>query len=369
MKVLTKYLSIVLFAAFLAAFLLGHLLLPDRAFSELENRNLAQKPAFTVEGLLDGSYTADLETYIADQFPLRDGFMSLKASCERLWGRRENNGVYLGDDRLLEKVDEIDQNQLSANLAALNRLKKAANVPIYLMPVPTATWLHADELPAGAPTADQDDLMGQLRGGSLNGVVDLRTVFEEHKDEGLYYRTDHHWTSVGAYYGAATFLERLGREVPALGEPTVLADDFNGTLFSSSGYRHITPDTIESYVAGEGVTVETWRAGEAELIDLYDESYLTQKDKYSAFLGGNTPLSIVRTGVENGGRLLIVRDSYADSFVPFLTGSYSEIHLFDARYYKMPLSQYIEQNAIDEVLVLYSLPDLCTDVNLPVVCK
>ena len=369
MKVLTKYLSIILFAVFLAAFLIAHLVLPDREFSSLENRNLAQMPTFTVAGLLDGSYTADLETYIADQFPLRDGFMSLKAACERLWGRQENNGVYLGDDRLLEKVDEIDQTQLSANLAALNRLKTAANVPIWLMPVPTAAWLHADELPAGAPTADQDALLGQLRGGSLNGVIDLREVFAAHKDEGLYYRTDHHWTSRGAYYGAAAFLERLGREVPALDEASVLSDDFNGTLFSSSGYRHITPDTIESYVDGAGVTVETWRSGEAELIDLYDESYLAEKDKYSAFLGGNTPLSIVRTGVEDGGKLLIVRDSYADSFVPFLTESYSEIHLFDARYYKMPLSQYIAENAIDEVLVLYSLPDLCTDVNLPIVCK
>ena len=369
MKVLTKYLSIVLFAVFLGGFLLAHLVLPDRAFSPLENRSLAQKPAFSVAGLLDGSFTSGLETYIADQFPLRDGFMSLKAACERLWGRRENNGVYLGDDRLLEKVEEIDQQQLTANLGALNRLKLATGMPIWLMPVPTAAWLHADELPAGAPTADQDDLLGQLRGGSLNGVIDLREVFKAHKDEGLYYRTDHHWTSRGAYYGAAAFLERLGREVPALGQPTVLADDFNGTLFSSSGYRHITPDVIESYVDGAGVTVETWRSGEAETIGLYDESFLAEKDKYAAFLGGNTPLSIVRTGVENGGRLLIVRDSYADSFVPFLTGSYSEIHLFDARYYKQPLSEYIAENAIDEVLVLYSLPDLCTDVNLPVVCK
>ncbi|MBR3867442.1 MAG: hypothetical protein IKM54_06590 [Butyricicoccus sp.] len=369
MKVLTKYLSIVLFAVFLGGFLLAHLVLPDREFSPLENRSLAQKPAFSVEGLLDGSFTADLETYIADQFPLRDELMSLKATCERLWGRKENNGVYLGDDRLLEQVEEIDQAQLSTNLGALNRLKLSTDAPIWLMPVPTAAWLHADELPAGAPTADQDDLMGQLRGGSLNGVVDLRSVFEAHRDEGLFYRTDHHWTSRGAYYGAAAFLERLGREVPALGEPTVLSEDFNGTLFSSSGYRHITPDVMESYIAGAGVTVETWRNGSPETIGLIDESYLTEKDKYSAYLGGNTPLSIVRTGVADGGKLLIVRDSYADCFVPFLTESYSEIHLYDARYYKQPLSQYIAENAIDEVLVLYSLPDLCTDVNLPVVCK
>ena len=132
---------------------------------------------------------------------------------------------------------------------------------------------------------------------------------------------------------------------------------------------HITPDTIEAYVSGEGVTVETWRSGSPELLDgLYDESFLTEKDKYSAFLGGNTPLSIVRTGNE-GGRLLIVRDSFADSFVPFLTEAYSEIHLFDARYYKLPLTQYIAENEIDEVLFLYSLPDLCTDPNLAVVCK
>lgn len=371
MKTLTKILTISLFGAFLGLFLALHLLLPDRDFSPLENRVLAQKPAFSAGAVLDGSYFDDLEKYIADQFPLRDGLMSLKADCERLWGRRENNGVYLAGDRLIERVDEPDETRLNNNLAALNRFKQQIDVPAYLMPVPTAAWLYADELPAGAPTADQDALLDAFRAGSLIGVIDLREAFAAHRDENLFYRTDHHWTSRGAYYAAKAFLNRIGRgdALPALGEPTVLADDFNGTLFSSSGYRHITPDTIEAYVSGEGVTVETWRSGSPELLDgLYDESFLTEKDKYSAFLGGNTPLSIVRTGNE-GGRLLIVRDSFADSFVPFLTEAYSEIHLFDARYYKLPLTQYIAENEIDEVLFLYSLPDLCTDPNLAAVCK
>lgn len=368
MKKLTKILTISLFAAFLALFAAVHLALPDRAFSPLENRTLAQRPAFTVDGLLDGSFTADVETYIADQFPLRDGLTALKAACERLWGRRENNGVYLAGDRLIERVDEPEEGRLSNNLAALNRFKRKTDVPVYLMPVPTAAWVYADALPEGAPTADQDDMLGRIRGGSLIGVIDLRKTFAAHADENLFYRTDHHWTSRGAYYAAAAFLERLGMSVPALGEPAVLSDDFNGTLFSSSGYRHITPDTIEAYVSGEGVTVETWRSGEPETIGLYDENFLTEKDQYSAFLGGNTPRSIVRTGAE-GGRLLIVRDSFADSLVPFLTESFSEIHLFDARYYKKPLSEYIAENDIDEVLILYSLPDLADDPNLAVVCK
>lgn len=368
MKKLTKILTISLFAAFLALFAALHLALPDRAFSPLENRALAQRPSFTAEGLLDGSFTADFEEYIADQFPLRDGLMALKASCERLWGRRENNGVYLAGDRLIERVDEPEEKSLSSNLAALNRFKRKTDVPVHLMPVPTAAWVYADALPEGAPTADQDDMLGRIRSGSLIGVIDLRKTFAEHADENLFYRTDHHWTSRGAYYAAAAFLERLGLPAPALGEPTVLSDDFNGTLFSASGYRHITPDTIEAYVPGEGVTVETWRSGEPETIGLYDESFLTEKDKYAVFLGGNTPRSIIRTGAE-GGRLLIVRDSFADSLVPFLTGSFSEIHLFDARYYKMPLTEYIAENGIDEVLILYSLPDLVDDPNLAAVCK
>ena len=96
----------VLFCGFLAGLLVWHIALPDRVRSETENRTLAQRPSLSRETLLNGSFTADMETYFADQFPLRDDWTGLKARCELLLGKREFNGVYLCGDTLIAKVEE-----------------------------------------------------------------------------------------------------------------------------------------------------------------------------------------------------------------------------------------------------------------------
>lgn len=371
MQITKNQVTNALFYGTLTALLVAGIALPDRTFSAQENRTLADFPTFSWDALVSGDFTSDVETYLADQFPWRDEFVALKATASMWMGQRESNGVYLGDDRLIERV-EVDEEQLLKNLAALEKLNATLleqGVTLTFAPVPTAAYLYADSLPYGAPTADQSAVFDQLSAFSGEFIALYDTLYA-YCDHEIFYRTDHHWTTEGAYYAAGAVLEAWGFTQPQLGEGTVVADDFNGTLYSYSGYRHVTPDEIVLYADGENLLVETWRDGApADLGGLYDWSKLEEKDKYSMFLGGNSPLvTIQNTENTDGEKLLILRDSFADTFAPYLTDDFAEVHLYDARYYKQSVAEYVENNDIDRVLVMYSLKNFVSDKNLPLVC-
>ena len=362
------------FCLFLGGMLVWSLLLPDRDRSEAENRTLAQWPAFSWASLRDGSYTEAVEEYFSDQFPLRDQWTGLKARAEQIIGKREFHGVYLCDDplfnsgTLISRVDTPDAALVEKNLGYVTALTDKTDVPAYLGLIPSAAEIWQDRLPAGAESWDQAAFLKRAAETGVP-VVDFRSILSAHADEYIFYRTDHHWTSRGAYYGYAAVMEALGRgdgtlPITHFGVETV-SGDFNGTLYSQSGVHWMEPDYMQFWVPEEGLTVTSWRSGAPETAALYDRTYLDQKDKYSAFLGGNQPLCVIRNeALPDGGKLLLVRDSYSDSLAPFLSQSFSEVHLLDLRYYRASVAQYAAENDIDAILVLYSVPNFVTDWNL-----
>ena len=347
------------FCLFIGGFGILHLLLPDRTFSPVENRNLAQFPTFSWSALKDGSYTADIETYLEDQFPFRDQWIGIKTGYEYLLGRREFNNVYLCGDTLISKV--YDDSRAEKNLQYIAQLVEKTDIPVYLGLIPTAAEIWRDKLPEGAPSYDQ---IAYIESAKDTGAiyVDILGALSEHSDEAIYYRTDHHWTSLGAYYGYTALMEVLDVEPEPLGEGETVSEDFLGTLYSTSGVHWIQPDTMERYISSEGITVEDVVAGETH--GLYVDSFLGEKDKYASFLGGNNPLYIVRNpNAATDKTLLVVRDSYSDSLAPFLTQYYSEIHLLDLRYYRTPVAAYAEGNNIDEIFVCYSVENFIRDAD------
>ena len=366
----------VLFCGFLGVMVTANALTPDREFSQVENRPLAQRPALSLQSLVSGDFMSDYETYVTDQFPGRDGWTAAKAYAEKLVGKQENNGVYFcADSTLISRFDAPDEKRVANNAKYVAQFAEKAGVPVTFGLIPTQAYVWADKLPQGAPNYDQRTVYADVAGAlpdTITLVDSLWTALPDHKDEGIFYRTDHHWTSLGAYYGY-TVMEALGLgdEVLPLStyQKTTVSDEFYGTVFSSSGVRWVEPDEMDVYVPEEGITV-TSRTYDAsgkiteEPRQLYDESFLEKKDKYSMFLGGQQALGIVKTGNADKPKLLIIRDSYSDSLVPFLTPHFSEIHLIDPRYYKLSASQYIADNGIDQALVLYSVPNFVTDANL-----
>ena len=367
-----------LFCAFIGVFLVANAVSPDRTFSEVENRNLEQLPAvdfgtpeklFRDGNFFNGQFMRDFETYTTDQFIGRDAWVDLKARTERALGKKENNDVYFADnDTLITRFDQPAADRVTENLNYVNKFVENVDIPVVFSLIPTQACIWADRLPEGAPNASQTDLMAQAQGAVTGATwADVYTPLMEHKDEDIFYRTDHHWTSLGAYYGYTGLASALGYTPVPLTDytPTVRSTEFYGTVFSSSGVRWVEPDNIDIYVPDPGVEVTSWFTGEPVEGALYNWDKLDIKDKYTFFMGGNQSLGVVtNTNNPDGPKLLIIRDSYADSLVPFLTAHYSEIHLIDPRYYHLSVKDYVAQNGIDQALVLYSVPNFVTDGNM-----
>ena len=365
----------VLFCGFLGLMVTANALTPDRDFSEVENRALAQRPALSWKAVRSGEFMSNYETYTTDQFAGRDGWTAAKAYMEKAVGKQENNGVYFCDDStLISRFEEPDQKRLENNIKYVSQFAEKAGVPVSFGLIPTQAYVWGDRLPQGAPNYDQSQVYSAVTGALADKVTladPLWTTLPAHKDQPIFYRTDHHWTSLGAYYGYAALGQALGYEPLPLETytKTTVSTEFYGTVFSSSGVRWVKPDEMDIYVPEEGITVTSHTYDSKgnpveEPRQLYDESYLAKKDKYSMFLGGQQSLGVVKTGNTDKPKLLLIRDSYSDSLVPFLTPHFSEIHLMDFRYCKLSPSQYIQDNGIDQALVLYSVPNFCSDANL-----
>lgn len=363
-------LLVLIFTVFIGAFFLLNLILPDRNFSDQENRTLQQAPDFSFASLFDGSYTQTYEKYAADQFAFRDFWIPVKARAELLSGKRENNGVYYGsDETLLNQFTAPKTADLDTKLSAIDTLAKNVDVPVRFALIPGSTEIWSGKLPADAPADSQKALIDYCYGKTSVDCVDFYSALSAHSGDYIYYRTDHHWTSLGAYYGYCALMDGLGLPCRDLSEyhRQTVSTDFYGTTYSASGFSWIRPDSIETYVDGDAAEVESYARGPSNApteSGLYVQTFLGKKDQYSMFLGGVTPLLHITTKNAGAPSLLIVRDSYADSLVPFLTDGFSSIDLIDLRYYKGSVADYVKEHDIDSVLVLYSVADFCTDDNI-----
>ena len=354
-----------LFAAFLALFFLLNLFASDRDFSPRENRFLQTFPDFSVSRLFDGQFTSEAEKYCADQFVWRDGWISLKARCELLLGKKENNGVFLCEgERLLQPFSSPEEAALERRISAVNIFTEKSGVPVTLALVPSSGEVYSELLPYGAKKDSQRDTIHNVYSAVTSRTADLLTPLSEHKGEYIFYRTDHHWTSLGAFYAYQTLSESLGYTAEEIGHYTreSVSEDFLGTSYSSSGFFWIAPDSMEAFVEEDpAVEVIKYDGIKTDASAMYVPEMLTTKDKYRFFLGGNAPRVVIDTGNEDLPSLLIIRDSFADSLVPFLTEHFYRIHLLDFRYYLDSPTEYIKENNIDRVLILYSVDDFCSE--------
>lgn len=361
----------VLFCGLLGGMLLWHLILPDAAFSQNENRYLSQmpKPSFGSAGnVLTGEFMEDFETYVNDQFPLRDQWVGLKSFSERLSGKKANNGVYFAADgkTLIADYPAPEKAKVEKNLGYVAALGEKTDIPIYFSLIPGKSEALDMLLPDGAPVGDQRELMALAAQTPNVTWIDL-----DGKNAGgwdisqSYYKTDHHWTVKGAYNGYHALMTGMGLVPVPVGELTQVTDAFYGTTWSKAGAYWYGPDVMEMAVSDEDVTVTSFMDGTPTPGKMYHYDKLEQKDKYPFFLGGNQPLCILESekpGVQ--GNLLVIRDSFSDTLAPFLTQNFSSVHLMDLRYNKSSVAQYIQLNKIDQVLVLYSVDNFVTDSNL-----
>lgn len=361
-----------LFILVLFLFMFINLAVPDREMSEKENRMLETRPVLSMSTVLDGEFMEQWENYQSDQFAGRDCWRSVKVFLDRLGGSRMENGVYIGKSgQLLEEIEVPDDGQSEANLSAIvDFAEKYPDVQTSVMLVPDAACILSDRLPAFAGVEDQKQLLGvaeQRLGDDVNWI-DAVSVLNNHVSDKLYYKTDHHWTTLAAFYVFRESAVSLGidGEVGENFASYTISDDFNGVLASKSGVGLSEKETIDIYVPTQGdddVVVNYVDEGR-KTTSLYDSSKLETRDQYGVFLGGNSSVIDIRTVSPEKKRLLVLKDSFANCFIPFLAPYYREIVVVDPRYYSGTIGDIMDTYRITDALVLYSGNTFFTDNHL-----
>lgn len=357
------------FALLLLVFAVANLLKPDTSFSESENRILTQMPVPNLTTLTDGSFMTQMESYVSDQFFLRDNWISLKLLQDKLLGKKESNGVYLGKDGyLMEVPDQPIEENLQRNQQAITEFAtRYGDLRINMALAPNSFYILKDKLPYNAPIRDQRKDATRIE-DSIGGVqfLDLITPLQEHANEYIYYKTDHHWTTLGAYYGYLAMADGMGISNPITDYTTYnITNQFAGTLSSKSGY-HKSRDSIQIYTPSneEMEYIVTYADTQKQSSSVYNSTSLNEKDKYTVFFGGNHTLIDIETPSTETRKLLIFKDSYANCLIPFLIPYYREILVVDPRYYYDSIDQLIQRKSITDVLFLYNLNTFVTDGSL-----
>lgn len=352
---------ILFFLIFICSIFIFNLFSKDVEFSEEENRNLASKPEFSLQHLFQNKFTSKFEKYVSDQFIFRDDWINIKSHVERLLGKKENNGIYIcSNDYLISKFQKPSTEAFKEKLDTINTFcENNKNVSRYVMLVPNKISILSDKLPFSTPTKDQNEYITKFYSGLNEGIknVNVYDTLNENKDKYIYYKTDHHWTTEGAYYAYLEYCKQAGLKPKELStyDNLEVTRDFDGTLYSKSGIRNISADKINIYLPKEKDTlVVNYIDENKKSPSLYVSEKLKTKDKYAVFLGGNHSLIKIDTLNTNNKNLLVIKDSYANSFIPFLASHYSTITIVDPRYYSSNIHSLIKDYNITDVLFLYN---------------
>ena len=370
---ISSLINCVVFFALLITLPVVTALLPKKERSEMENKPLQKMPSISAKTVFNRKYMNDLETYISDHFVGRTSWIKSKTVLETSLGKRERNGIYILKNRLVEHIADPDYDSIDKSVNEVNKFASENDVPMFFMIVPTSAEIYADELSKNAPNPNQRDVINYVYRSFGKGIttLDVYPVMESNKYQYIYYRTDHHWTTRGAYLAYAAAGKKMGYTPLSEDKYDIehASDEFQGTFYSKALYDKVEKDTLDIWhpTAGENVrevAVTTMYGEEPQLYDsMYFRDYLSVKDKYAAFLGTNAPMVTIKSDNE-GGKLLVIKDSYAHCYAPFLTEHYSEITLIDLRYIQISYKQLLNPEDYDQVLFLYNASSFISDTDL-----
>lgn len=349
------------------------IIIPDRGFSEKENRVLTGVPDFKLNQIASGGFEKQFETYENDQFPFRDLWITLKAGTDRIMGKVEENGVFLGKNGyLMEAFKAPSQAQYDSTVKAMTDFaQKHSDLKQYALIAPNSVNILKDKLPAFAPVTDQNVWMDRLEKDLADaGVtfIDVRASFRDHKMEDLYYHTDHHWTTQGAYYAYLQAAEAMEIDTSSDSfDKAPVTRSFQGTLSAKSGFRSGEKDEIDVFLPDGDNTLSSvvnYVDEQKKSASFYDTEKLKSRDKYALFFGGNHAQVKISTPVASNNTLLVLKDSYANSLVPFLAQHYRKIIMVDPRYYYGNLEELMQVENVNEVLYLYNANTFFADTSL-----
>lgn len=362
------------FPTILIAVMFFNIFLPDKNFSAVENRLLQTMPKLSISSIFSGRFETKAESYAADQFMLRNMFIKIKSSFDTSLGSTESNNVFMcKDNYLMENISKADAKKMENNYNSLAKLKQLyPNINMDFMLVPNAANIMSDKLPLFAVTEDQnkqmDDFFKKIQSIGIN-PVDVRATFKKNKEKiELYYHTDHHWTTDGAYLAYQDFAKKNKLNSNIKYDALAVKNDFRGTLASKSGFTNGLNDMIKIYLPKEGQNYKNsvifYSDTKEKTTEFYKLNNLKKKDTYTVFGGSNHPIYSIKTPVSSQRKLLLIKDSYANSFIPFLSQDYREIIVIDPRYFFDDISEIIKANGITDILFLYNANTFFNDNSL-----
>jgi hypothetical protein len=393
MKNLHKKILVTVFAALVIALpLITFFALPDEPmpFSENENRYLLPFIEPDLRGYFAGFFSSEpnnissrqfmerFDEWFADRFAFREPLIVLQNELEMLRGITEIGGVFTADGRHLLAWRECREamSGLPDTLAAVDefaaQMQELHGAQTYIMLVPTASEIYRDSLPPNAQVGDQTAVIARIYAALLENAVsiDVLTPLSENAAHYIFYRTDHHQTAFGSYLGYFAAGSRMGFTPLDLGRFDVehAANDFRGTLFSRTLNRRITPDVISFYTLSGGSREVTLTINTGfdviERDTFFFREYLDAKDKYMAFMGGNQPIVEIVTDADNDASLLVFKDSFAHSMLPFFANHYRRITVADMRLINTDISEFVNLGEYDQVLFIYSATMFAEDTAL-----
>ena len=363
---------------FLVAVGVGSILAPDREFSANENRYLAEFPNISLDDILDCDFQDGLEEYLNDQILGRDMWITIKTAIQKAVGDTDIGGAYVGKDGYdFEKItsDDVDEKLVQRNIAQIQKFfetcsKSIDSSRLSFLLVPTSGLILADKLPDNAPLFDQASIIEDVQQSMMDyNFIDVRAVLLENKEDGVYYRTDHHWTSLGAFLCYQQYASASGLGEVSLKDYTVtmVTEEFRGSLYSKILDYDSAYDSIQFYekTGSDASFVITLDGEEAE--DFYQYDKLEEKDKYLFFFGGNYGEVVIErsdVNTSNERNLLLVKDSFANAFAPFVAEDYDHVYMIDLRFFRGDMGAYMEENNITDVLVLYNVSNFISDKNM-----
>ena len=349
----------------------------QRTYSPVEKRELQTRPEISITKVLDGRFQKKYESYLRDQFPGRDHWVSFQTDMELFMGKNEIHNVYIGKNNyLLEHYTEkeFDPQQISKNLQALEKFvgKTKQNADVHVMMVPTKSWILREKLPAFAPHYKEqrfyDALQQKLEKEDV--LISVEPVLDAHKEEEIYYRTDHHWTTLGAWYAYEQYTKAVGGDLQrAQGKKKFrcISKDFYGTTYAKINYAR-QADKIEIYEPADKLRV-VYNMGEKKTKTLYDFSFLKTADQYSVFTGGNQAVLEITGGIKNGKTLLLIKDSFANSILPFLAEDYEKLVVVDLRQLNVSGDRLLEMFSPTDILILYNSAQFAQDKEFEIKCN
>ena len=371
-NILKKYPTFFVFSAIVILFTVIDIINSPKEFSELENRNLSQIPILSLESYIDTSFSSDYEKYINDQFFLRDKWIDLKSRIEYLLGKRENNDIIFGKDNyLFKKFTTFNDEMLKNNLNSIITFTNNYNKEVDFFIIPNSYAIYDELTPRYLPLVDQLSLINSINSYlslKSNDHINTINVAEEllkNKDDYIYYKTDHHWTSYGAYLAYLTYMDYLGLEIVDINNlEKITINNFLGTYYNRSKYFKADSDFITYYnILGLHIEIDG-----KEQLSLMDLDKFKGSDKYSAFLWGNNGLTkVINENISEerkGSSILIFKDSYANSFIQFLSYNYEIIDIIDLRYFKESIRNFMKDKDYNEILIMYSFNNLSSDINI-----